>query len=108
MGWSSRLKTCPSTLTFGYISFSLWIYFSPLEIFLTFGYIRHLACTFVVAQITVNMQADKHAWKEVSPNLAQRPLVGVEKLLNYAEYYQNGNVSATTDGSSRYACHLSL
>ncbi|KAJ1026684.1 hypothetical protein NDA13_004057 [Ustilago tritici] len=31
------------------------------------------------------------AWREVSTNLAKRPLIGVEKLLNYAEYYQNGN-----------------
>ncbi|KAJ1026989.1 hypothetical protein NDA16_002282 [Ustilago loliicola] len=30
-------------------------------------------------------------WKQVSTNLAKRPLIGVEKLLNYAEYYQNGN-----------------
>ncbi|SPO29777.1 probable Acyltransferase invovled in MEL production [Ustilago trichophora] len=31
------------------------------------------------------------AWKQVSPNLARRPLIGVEKILNYAEYYQDGN-----------------
>ncbi|SJX63360.1 uncharacterized protein SRS1_21039 [Sporisorium reilianum f. sp. reilianum] len=36
------------------------------------------------------MQAEQ-AWKQVSPNLATRPLVGVEKMLNYAEHYQNGN-----------------
>ncbi|KAJ9479560.1 Acyl-CoA-dependent acyltransferase MAC2 [Pseudozyma hubeiensis] len=37
------------------------------------------------------MQAEQRAWKVVSPTTAQRPLVGVEKMLNYAEYYQNGN-----------------
>lgn len=41
---------------------------------------------------------EERVWKEVSPNLARRPLVGVEKLLNYAEYYQNGNVSVTQLG----------
>ena len=36
---------------------------------------------------------DDRAWREISSNVARRPLIGVEKLLNYAEYYQNGNVS---------------
>ncbi|SNX87155.1 probable Acyltransferase invovled in MEL production [Melanopsichium pennsylvanicum] len=30
-------------------------------------------------------------WKQVSPHVAERRLIGVEKMLNYAEYYQNGN-----------------
>lgn len=37
--------------------------------------------------------SNQHVWEAVSPTVAQRPLVGVEKMINYAEYYQNGNVS---------------
>ncbi|CDU26158.1 probable acyltransferase invovled in MEL production [Sporisorium scitamineum] len=40
------------------------------------------------------MQAEQ-AWKQVSSHLARRPLIGVEKLLNYTEYYQNGNFQLT-------------
>nr|BBE07955.1 acyltransferase [Pseudozyma tsukubaensis] len=34
-------------------------------------------------------------WKEVSSNTLRRPLIGVEKMINYAEYYQNGNFQLT-------------
>lgn len=37
---------------------------------------------------------ENQPWSQVSPDLAKRPLVGVEKVLNYTEYYQNGNVRA--------------
>lgn len=40
------------------------------------------------------MQQER-AWKEFSLNVVRRPLIGVEKLLNYAEYYQNGNFQLT-------------
>ncbi|GAC75888.1 hypothetical protein PANT_19d00002 [Moesziomyces antarcticus T-34] len=38
---------------------------------------------------------DNQRWSQVSPDLAKRPLVGVEKVLNYTEYYQNGNFQLT-------------
>jgi hypothetical protein len=37
---------------------------------------------------------DNQRWSQVSPDLAKRPLVGVEKVLNYTEHYQDGNVRA--------------
>lgn len=32
-------------------------------------------------------------WKVGQRKVASRPLIGVEKFLNYAEHYQDGNVS---------------
>lgn len=38
---------------------------------------------------------DDRLWKQISPTSASRPLIGAEKMLNYAEYYQNGNFQLT-------------